>query len=127
MKKNQQTKLNTKQMNRVTTENEKPLDYAVRLGREDLCDLLIRYGASPQLEPQIELAKKLKFTRIADKLRALYGMSEVRKIEKKYKVEGDEMKGDEMRGERRRKTKYFTQKRTNGFKESACQKWESSV
>jgi hypothetical protein len=55
-------------------EGERPMDYAIRLGREDMCDLLIRYGANPQLEPQIELAKKLKFTRIADKMRALYGI-----------------------------------------------------
>ena len=59
--------------NRVTIDGQTPMDYSIRLGREDLCDLLVRNGASPQLEPQIELAKKLKFTRIADKLRAFYG------------------------------------------------------
>ena len=61
--------------NRVTIDGQTPMDYSIRLGREDLCDLLVRNGASPQLEPQIELAKKLKFTRIADKLRAFYGNS----------------------------------------------------
>lgn len=57
----------------VNVDGERPLDYAIRLGRGDLCDLLIRFGVNPKLTPHINLAKSLQFTQIAEKLQGLFG------------------------------------------------------
>lgn len=58
---------------RVNVEGERPIDYAIRLGRGDLCDLLIKFGISPKLVPHINLARSLQFHQIADKLQGLQG------------------------------------------------------